>query len=316
MKVASQIDAYDFVMSNSPIFQNPKSGSIKATGTFDIVDEQGKVIKTVTDPKFCGCGLSQDKPLCDKSHANYVNIVVRMLEDARESCHPITPMGTWAMRAFEIRKRQIENRILAGEKLVGVKFGGALLKGAAEPKQFGGMFGYLTDVMQIDKTLELKSLIAPKAEAEVVFRLSKDLDKAISIAEVPEYISEVSAGIEVFDTRYSGTEVFIDDAVADNACAGAFAVGAWRSADEIDFNNATISIFEDGRLVQEAPASAIAGNPWAAVVNTSKLLADAAVVLPAGSIIFSGSATQGIPIKTGQYLVRISGLDEVSFNAN
>jgi len=57
-------------MTNSPIFQNPKSGSIKVDGTFQVVDAEGKVIKTVTDPKLCGCGLSQDKPFCDQSHAN------------------------------------------------------------------------------------------------------------------------------------------------------------------------------------------------------------------------------------------------------
>jgi len=49
----------------SPIFQNPKSGSIKLSGTYEIVDEQGNVLESVTDPKLCGCGLSQTKPICD-----------------------------------------------------------------------------------------------------------------------------------------------------------------------------------------------------------------------------------------------------------
>ena len=82
-------------MSNSSIFQNPKSGSIKLTGQFDVVDELGNVLKSVTDPKLCGCGLSQDKPFCDKSHANYVSIVTQMLEQARTNAKAVIPVGVW-----------------------------------------------------------------------------------------------------------------------------------------------------------------------------------------------------------------------------
>ena len=303
-------------MSNSSIFQNPKSGSIKATGTYDIVDELGNVIKTVVDPKFCGCGLSQDKPICDKSHANYVNIVVRMLEDARKSTQAITPVGTWPLRAFEIRKRQLDNRITSGENLIGVKFGGALLKGSQETKEYGEVFGFLTDAMKIDETLNLKSLIAPKAEAEVVFKLAKDLDRAITLDEVKDYVSEVAPGIEVFDCRYGQIDPFIDDAVADNACAGAFAIGDWLEAGQVNFENAEISISENGNINQKVSASAISGNPWNAVAKVSKLLSDAAVALPAGSIIFSGSATTGIPLRAGEYRVEISGLGAVSFTVS
>ncbi len=49
-------------------FVNPKSGSIRITGTVDFVDAEGNVINTVENPKFCGCGLSKEKPFCDGSH--------------------------------------------------------------------------------------------------------------------------------------------------------------------------------------------------------------------------------------------------------
>lgn len=53
---------------NPKIFINPKSGSIRFTGTVDFVDADGKVLETKTDFKLCGCGHSQDKPWCDGSH--------------------------------------------------------------------------------------------------------------------------------------------------------------------------------------------------------------------------------------------------------
>ena len=49
-------------------FVNPKSGSIRITGTVEFVDSDGNVTNTVENPKFCGCGFSKEKPLCDGSH--------------------------------------------------------------------------------------------------------------------------------------------------------------------------------------------------------------------------------------------------------
>jgi len=55
-------------VTNPKIFINPKSGSIRITGTVDMVDADGNVIETRENPKFCGCGLSKDKPNFDGSH--------------------------------------------------------------------------------------------------------------------------------------------------------------------------------------------------------------------------------------------------------
>jgi CDGSH-type Zn-finger protein len=55
-------------MSDAKAFVNPKSGSIRITGTVDMVDADGNLIETIENPKFCGCGQSKEKPLCDGSH--------------------------------------------------------------------------------------------------------------------------------------------------------------------------------------------------------------------------------------------------------
>ena len=49
-------------------FVNPKSGSIRITGTVEFVDADGNITSTVENPKFCGCSLSKEKPFCDGSH--------------------------------------------------------------------------------------------------------------------------------------------------------------------------------------------------------------------------------------------------------
>ncbi len=55
-------------MENPKVFINPKSGSIRVTGSVDRVDADGNVIETLVNPKFCGCGQSKEKPFCDGSH--------------------------------------------------------------------------------------------------------------------------------------------------------------------------------------------------------------------------------------------------------
>jgi CDGSH-type Zn-finger protein len=50
------------------VFINPKSGSIRITGTVEMVDSEGNVVETLENPKFCGCGQSKEKPFCDGSH--------------------------------------------------------------------------------------------------------------------------------------------------------------------------------------------------------------------------------------------------------
>jgi len=59
-------------MSDTPkIFRNPKSGSMRFTGTADFIDADGNIIESRTDFKLCGCGHTKDAPFCDGSHKEF-----------------------------------------------------------------------------------------------------------------------------------------------------------------------------------------------------------------------------------------------------
>jgi len=60
-------------MDKPTVFINPKSGSIRFTGVVDRIDADGNVLETLENPKFCGCGQSKEKPLCDGSHKGLLN---------------------------------------------------------------------------------------------------------------------------------------------------------------------------------------------------------------------------------------------------
>ena len=290
-------------MDKPSIFVNPKSGSIKISGEVDVVDVDGKVIESLTNPKLCGCGLSKDKPWCDSSHGEYVKIVAQQLRNARELAKPCNLFGTTTLRAREIRENELKFRQEAGQELVGVKY--------------GGTFGYLTNAMECKGNILVSDYIYPYAEAEVVFKLKKEINSPIELHEVLDYVSHVSAGMEIYDSRFGDVEASFNDSVVDNASAAAFSNSEWIPATAEILDGLEAKVFVNDDLVEKSLLTSIRGNPWMAVVALSTELAAMGISLPAGSIVFSGSATQEILMRTGNtYKVEIKGLGTVVVTAS
>jgi 2-keto-4-pentenoate hydratase len=199
---------------------------------------------------------------------------------------------------------------------VGVKVGGALdSPNSAEPTSVM-IFWYLTDAMQLTDSIKTANYIYPRAEAEVAFKISKEISTEIHPSEVLDYVSHVAAGIEIFDYRYGQAQIYANDAIADNAGAAAFVHSHWVPAHEANLENLTAQVFANEVEVETAPLTAIRGNPWLALVLLSKVLVENGVKLPAGSIVFSGSATQGLHLAAGNnYAVDIKGLGRVELKA-
>lgn len=55
-------------MSDRVTIRIKPNGSIRVSGTVDIIDAEGNVLETKTDFSLCRCGHSKDKPWCDGSH--------------------------------------------------------------------------------------------------------------------------------------------------------------------------------------------------------------------------------------------------------
>jgi len=298
-------------------FVNPASGSIRLTGEVDFVDAEGKLIESIEAPKLCGCGLSKDKPRCDGSHKEYVKLFAEQLRNARELVKPCMSFAPMAKKARDIRENELAYRLEVGEILVGVKIGGALDSAKKDEPTSVMIFGYLTDAMQLTDSIKTANFIYPRAEAEVVFKISKEISSEIHPSEVLDYVSHVAAGMEIFDYRYGQAQIYAEDAIADNAGAAAFAFSHWVPAHEENLENLTAQVFVNEIEVETAPLTAIRGNPWLAIVLLSKLLAENGVKLPAGSIVFSGSATKGVHLAAGNtYTVEIKGLGKVEIKAS
>lgn len=283
----------------------------------ELVDAEGGLLGTLESPKFCGCGLSQGKPLCDGSHKKYVKIFADQLRSSRELIKECISFAPSAKKAHDIREDELKYRLAAGEQLVGLKVGGAL-DSASNPEPNSVMiFGYLTDAMAQKDTLSASAYIHPRAEAEVVFKIGKAITGAIELNEVLDYVTHVAAGMEIFDYRYGRAQIYAADAIADNAGAAAFAHSDWVKAEREVFNNLSAQVLADDVIIESAPLNAIRGNPWLALVLLSKLVADSGVAIAAGSIIFSGSATNGVLLEAGKnYQVNIEGLGKVDLKVS
>ena len=297
-------------MTNSKVFVNPKSGSIRFTGTVDIVDADGNVTETLENPKFCGCGYSKDKPWCDGSHKKITKPVQR-LEEARTSKVATEPFNPETAVAIQIREKLVTARTENDEAIIGLKIGGAL---ESKENQTGVMiYGFLTDAMNAAHGLDTTQFIYPRAEAEVVFKISKDISAPISLEQVLEHVDQVSVGMEIFDYRYGQAQIYSNDAIADNAGAAAYAIGEWVTASQSVFDGLQTNLVCNSETIESAPLSAIRGNPWEAIVQLSALASAQGLILKKDWIIFSGSATKGVPMTAGNtYVVDTPGLGTVT----
>ena len=303
-------------MTNPQAFVNPASGSIRLTGEVEFVDAEGKLIESIEAPKLCGCGLSKEKPRCDGSHKEYVKLFAEQLRNARELAKPCMSFSPMSKKARDIRENELAYRLEAGEAVVGVKVGGALDSASSAEPTSVMIFGYLTDAMALTDSIKTVNYIYPRAEAEVVFKISKEISAEIHPSEVLDYVSHVATGIEIFDYRYGQAQIYANDAIADNAGAAAFVYSHWVPAHEANLENLTAQVFTNETEVETAPLTAIRGNPWLALVLLSKVLVENGVKLPADSIVFSGSATKGVHLAAGNsYAVEIKGLGRVEIKA-
>ena len=194
--------------------------------------------------------------------------------------------------AYEIQKLSIDRRLERGEKFVGLKLG---FTSFAKMEQMGVhdmIWGRLTSNMWIENggELDLSKYIHPRAEPEIAFLLKKDIDREISLSEIPEYILACAPAIEIIDSRYENFKFSLEDVIADNCSSTAFVIGAWQPLPE-SLNDLEMSMLFDGEVKESDSSNAILDNPYLSVCNASRLAAKYNQPFLEGNILLAGAAT-------------------------
>lgn len=209
--------------------------------------------------------------------------------------------------AYYISLRMLNRRQEDGEQVVGKKIGVTSkvvqeMLGVHQPD-----FGFLTDAMTFANGAKVPvagHLISPRAEAEIGFRLKKDLQgPGVTEADVLAATDAIMPCFEIVDSRIDNWKIAIQDTVADNASCGVYVLGE-QEADPKDYDLPALKIrvWKNGEILSEGLGSAVQGNPLTAVAWLANTLGRFGIPFKAGEVILSGSLVPLEPVQAGDSL--------------
>ncbi len=238
--------------------------------------------------------------------------------EQRSACAPIRELiGVDNLSlAYAVQKVNIDRRLAAGEQTVGVKVG---LTSKVVQEQLGvdqPDFGVLTDRMEVKLGDEVpwNELFQPKAEAEVAFKLAKDLpSEKIDMDTLKDAIEGAAVSIEIVGSRVKDWNIRITDTIADNASASHFVV-----SDHIvplaglDLEGCEMQLHKNGDLVSEGKGSACLGSPLNAALWLVNTWAEIGMPLKEGYWVLAGALGPMVPVEPSDvFEASIDGLGGV-----
>jgi len=155
-------------------------------------------------------------------------------------------------------------------------------------------FGFLTDAMEFENGAEITvagNMIQPRAEAEIAFRLKKDLiGPGVTEADVLDATESIIPCFEIVDSRIQDWNIKIQDTVADNASCGVYVLSDIEvDPRDYDLPSLKMTVKKNGEFLSEGLGSAVQGNPLTALAWLANTLGEFDIPFKAGEIILSGS---------------------------
>lgn len=241
----------------------------------------------------------------------YLGVPVPPLRDGLE---PIDVDGAYAVQTINTRFWEA-----AGRRIIGRKIG---LTAKAVQQQLGvGQpdFGVLFEDMEIADggTLSPARTLQPKAEAEIALILGADLDADTITREMVEAATaEVTAAIEIVDSRIVDWKITFADTVADNGSSAMFVLGSARKPlAGLDLWTCGMALEINGEVASLGAGVACLGHPLNAAVWLAQTLADRGEPLRKGDVLMTGALGPMVAIKPGDHVrATIGGLGSVSFD--
>lgn len=243
--------------------------------------------------------------------------IARQMTEARILQKPIAQwsqsgIAMTRLQAYQIQKMGVDHRVQRSELRIGYKMG---LTSEGKRKQMNldsPLYGELTNKMQLvhSSIFSIDSLIHPKIEPEIAFKVNKTINGPISWQEAVDSISHFCATMEILDSRYDQFKYFsMEDVIADNSSSSHFVCGPWvefKSPEQL--KNLRLEMYVNDTLVQAGDAKEISGDPILSLVQLCGLLSDNNRKLEAGSLVLAGAATAAVEMKDNQKVeLKISG---------
>lgn len=197
-----------------------------------------------------------------------------------------------------LRRWQARGRTLIGYKAGLTSRAKMVQMGVTEPS-----FGLLMrDTCDMEGgVVPTAGLIHPRVEAEIAYAIGADLaGPDVTIEQVHAATDFIQPAIEILDSRFEKFKFDLPSVVADNGSSARFVLGG-RMRRPRDVDPATIGIVLEinGEQVALACSGAVLGHPARAIQMLVGWLHGRGQILPAGSIVLTGAATEAVPIKPG-----------------
>ncbi|MDA1035341.1 MAG: fumarylacetoacetate hydrolase family protein [Chloroflexi bacterium] len=230
------------------------------------------------------------------------------LMDAGHSLQPITPFtdeapGLSFEDAYEIAEDIMGHEVEHGHKIVGMKVG---VTTAGAQKAFGmdgPAYGIILDDMTVRDggRVKMSSLIQPKIEAEIAFRLKAPLQgPSVDVAQVLAATDYVFPALEIIDSRFEGWRVKPQDLIADNTASALVVLGNIHlppSAFDLAAEEAVMEI--DGTETGRGKGAEVLGHPAEAVAWLANKLGEKGRGIAAGQFVIPGSVVAPPFVKAG-----------------
>ena len=210
--------------------------------------------------------------------------------------------------AYAVQQGLVQKRLAGGVTVVGRKIGAT---SEAVQNQLGvdqPDFGYLLSDMDVshgtDGTpISMHPLLQPRVEAEVAFRLGRDIDvpeEQITIDLVRDAVEVAIPALEIVDSRIEGWDITFTDTVADNASSGLYVIGdAGLPLSEIEPREVEMSLTINGDERSSGNGAACLGDPLEALRWLAVQAARFGDPLRAGHLILSGALGPFVPFAAG-----------------
>ena len=223
--------------------------------------------------------------------------------------------------AYAVQQGLVRARIDGGATVVGRKIGAT---SEAVQRQLGvdqPDFGYLLSDMDVSAgavpggaPISMCTLVQPRVEAEVAFRLARDVDAPedeITLAFVRDAVEVALPALEIVDSRIADWDIGFTDTVADNASSGLYVVGTeGLPLSELEPRKVEMSLSINGEVRSSGSGAACLGDPLEALRWLAVQAYRFGDPLRAGHLILSGALGPFVPFAPGDRVeASISGFE-------
>jgi 2-keto-4-pentenoate hydratase len=232
-------------------------------------------------------------------------------QETRVPCAPVRDLiGTDDLpAAYAVQQGLVQRRLAGGVTVVGRKIGAT---SEAVQRQLGvdqPDFGYLLSDMDVSDgadgvPISMRTLVQPRVEAEVAFRLAADAAPAteaeITLEVVRAAVDVALPALEIVDSRIAEWQIGFTDTVADNASSGLFVVGReGRRLDDLEPRDVVMSLTINDEERSAGTGAACLGDPLEALRWLAVQAWRFGDPLRAGHLILSGALGPFVPFAPG-----------------